>query len=382
MNSAFRRWPDSPSRRWRGDTVACVSRLEVLGQARRIGREMAGGLTAETAAHAAPQVRDLLGADSVVLYGLTEPLAAAGTAITERRMASLAHTAAESGRPERDGDLYAAPLVANGDLSGVLVAGGPGLSARALDAVASWLGDALEWGRLESAREDLERAELELMRAQISPHFFANSLSAITSLIRSDPERARELLIQFAQYARYSMTSHGDFVTVAEEFRAIAAYLQLERARFGARLSTSVNVIPEVLPVTVPTLALQPLVENAIRHGIERHPGPGEVVVKGSVLGADCLITVEDDGAGMDPARAQEVLAGQTTHGGIGLANVDRRLRAVYGDEYGLVLETAPNVGTRVTVRVPRSAPPVVSQHRALRGDQDDRPVVGAAGGG
>jgi len=331
--------------------------MAVLEQAMRIARELADGLTAAAATRAAPQLRDLLGADGVALFGPTGPLAAAGLDADEPEAASLARKAAASGRTEHRAGRYAAPLVAGGQLVGVLVAVGPGPTPRATEVLADWTAAAVERGLMESARTDLERSELKRMRAQISPHFLANSLSSITSLVRSDPERARDLLNRFAEYARYSLASRDDFDTVAEEFRAIEAYLQLERARFGARLSTSVFMAPEVLPVAVPVLVLQPLVENAIRHGIERRPGPGRVVVQGSALGTECLITVEDDGVGMDPALAQAVLAGQGRRGSIGLANVDRRMRAVYGDEYGLVVETAPEAGTKVTIRLPRSTP-------------------------
>ncbi len=331
--------------------------MAILGQAWRSARELADGLTAESAARVAPQLRDLLGAQGVALFGPADPLAAAGMDATAPGAVALVRKVVESGRTEHRAGLCAAPLVADGALAGVLVTTGGALAPRAVETLADWLASGLEIGRMQSARADLERAELGRMRAQISPHFLANSLSAITSLVRSDPERARDLLNRFAEYARHSLASHGDFVTIAEEFRAIEAYLQLERARFGARLSTSVFMAPEVLPVTMPVLVLQPLVENAIRHGIERRPGPGRVVVQGGALGTDCLITVEDDGVGMDPSVAQAVLAGRTKSGRIGLANVDRRLRAVYGDEYGLVVETAPGAGTKVTIRSPRSAP-------------------------
>lgn len=344
--------------RWRPRTApGGTQRMVVLEEAWRLAQEFTGGLTSDAATRTAPRIRDLLGAVDVALFGPTDPLAATGLDAGGPEISSLARKAAASGRTERRAGRYASPLVADGRIVGVLVAIGSDVTPRAVEILADWVAAALERGGMESARNDLERSELMRMRAQISPHFLANSLSAITSLVRSDPERARDLLNRFAEYARYSLASHGDFDTVAEEFQAVEAYLQLERARFGSRLSTSVFLAPEVLPVAVPVLVLQPLVENAIRHGIERRPGRGRVIVQGGVLGADCLITVEDDGAGMDPALAQAVLAGQGKRGSIGLANVDRRLRAVYGDEYGLIVETACGSGTKVTIRLPRSTP-------------------------
>jgi two-component system, LytTR family, sensor kinase len=110
----------------------------------------------------------------------------------------------------------------------------------------------------------------------------------------------------------------------------------------------------------VPFLALQPLVENAVQHGVERSPAGGSVTVSGEADGTDSVIAVEDDGPGMEPERAREILAGHGSRSSLGLLNVDRRLRTVYGAAYGLVIETAVGAGTRVVMRVPRFHPGVV----------------------
>jgi two-component system LytT family sensor kinase len=125
-----------------------------------------------------------------------------------------------------------------------------------------------------------------------------------------------------------------------------------------------------VLPVAVPYLCLQPLVENAVRHGLERGGGSGTVTVVAEDDGAQCRITVEDDGAGSDPETVRRALAGTNDpgadgHRSIGLGNVDARLRAVYGDDHGLVVETAEGAGTKVTVRVPKFASGVRPRSRA-----------------
>ena len=152
----------------------------------------------------------------------------------------------------------------------------------------------------------------------------------------------------------------GDYVPLAGEFRAVEAYLTLARAVLGPRLRVQVRVAPEVLPVPVPVLALQPLVENAVQHGVERSGDGGLVQVSGEAEGDVCVIVVEDDGPGMSPERAGAVLAGTAEGAGVALLNVDRRLRAVYGAEYGLVVETAPEAGTRIVMRIPRFRPGVV----------------------
>ena len=142
---------------------------------------------------------------------------------------------------------------------------------------------------------------MRALRAQISPHFVYNALTTIASFVRTDPERARELLLEFADFTRYSFRSHGEFTTLAEELRSIDRYLTLERARFGDRLEVRLQIAPEVLPVAVPFLGVQPLVENAVRHGLAAKTGVGTVSIVAEDAGTACLISVEDDGVGMDP---------------------------------------------------------------------------------
>ena len=136
----------------------------------------------------------------------------------------------------------------------------------------------LELAELDASRNRAIEAEVQALRAQISPHFIYNSLGAIASFVRTDPDRARELLLEFADFTRYSFRRHGEFTTLAEELRSIERYLLLEQARFGDRLQVTLNIAPEVLPVVVPFLCIQPLVENAVRHGLEssddRRPPP------------------------------------------------------------------------------------------------------------
>ncbi|BAL93243.1 putative two-component system sensor kinase [Actinoplanes missouriensis 431] len=238
----------------------------------------------------------------------------------------------------------------------------PGLVQATLEA-ARWAGSQLALAELESSRERLARAEVRALRAQISPHFIYNALTAIASFVRTDPERARELILEFAEFTRYSFRAHGEFTTLAEELRSIDRYLTIERARFGDRLQVRLQIAPEVLPVGLPFLCLQPLVENAVRHGLSRKPGVGMVSIEARDAGAECHITVEDDGVGMDPAvfterhfpHRNEEEDGQH----VGLVNVDERLRSVFGDHNGLVVETAPGAGTRVSMRVPKFHPEV-----------------------
>ena len=204
-------------------------------------------------------------------------------------------------------------------------------------------------------------AEVRALRAQISPHFIYNSLTTIASFVRTDPERARELLLEFADFTRYSFRRHGEFTTLAEELRSIDRYLVLERARFGDQLQVTLRIAPEVLPVAVPFLCLQPLVENAVRHGLESKDGVGRITIIAEDAGAECGDQRRGRRRrhGARPAAPHPRRRGRASAGGVGLANVDERLRQVYGDEYGLVVETARGAGTKVSVRLPKYHPGV-----------------------
>jgi two-component system LytT family sensor kinase len=237
----------------------------------------------------------------------------------------------------------------------------PGLVQATLE-TARFVSTQLALAELDSSRARLARAEVRALRAQISPHFVYNALTAIASFVRTDPERARELILEFAEFTRYSFRAHGEYTTLAEELRSIDRYLTIERARYGERLQVRLQIAPEVLPVGLPFLCVQPLVENAVRHGLSRKPGLGTIAIVARDAGAECLITVEDDGVGMDPtqlAQAVDDAAEAGVH--VGLANVDERLRAAFGDSFGLVVDTAPGEGTKVSLRVPKFRPEVAA---------------------
>ncbi|TDD30248.1 sensor histidine kinase [Actinomadura sp. KC06] len=389
----------------------------------RASPPLRAGLTEDSARKAARRLRSLLGAEAVALVGVLPPsdddlddfdddrldddhpgVPAAPRLLAWDGAACDAHAAGAvrdvlpvlaSGRPRviapelmscRDPlcpvqVAMVAPLTVEGRVEGTLTVYWRHPSTarvRAVGEAARLVTGQLELAGLDNARIRLAEAEMRALRAQISPHFVYNSLTTIASFVRTDPERARALLLDFADFARYSFRNPRDFTTLADELRSIDRYLLLERARFGERLQFRVDIAPEVLPVAVPFLALQPLVENAIRHGME---GAGEafhisIVARDS--GAEAAISVEDDGVGMDPERLQEILSaplgrpGPTGWGsvatrarrpggdpGIGLANVDERMRQVYGDEYGLTVETALGAGTKVNLRVPKYRPGV-----------------------
>ncbi|GAA4671167.1 sensor histidine kinase [Nocardioides nanhaiensis] len=337
------------------------------------------GLTERSAQRAVHHLRGLLGTPALALTDTVGVLAWDGDGEHHREQAqALIADTVERGRArsvDRGGPLtcgepgcpvrsaVVSPLVVEERVVGTLQAFAPvptaGL-ARAGDEVARWVSGQLELAELDASRTRLMEAEVRALRAQISPHFIYNSLGAIASFVRTDPERARELLLEFADFTRYSFRRHGDYTTLAEELRSVERYLLLEQARFGERLQVTLRIAPEVLPVAVPFLCIQPLVENAVRHGIEGSPEHGGLItIRAHDQGRDCVIEVEDNGAGEDPERVRRALAGDAALDSIGLGNVDARLRNAFGDDYGLVVETAPGAGTRVVVRAPKFAPGV-----------------------
>jgi two-component system LytT family sensor kinase len=355
--------PGRGRRRWPGvGRTGPVGRDATAGLAagRRIAACLRDGLTGGGVSAAARALRKLLDADAVALGGVQGGLTWSGRPHDRVLADELADRALRGDTRAADGDLVALPVHAHAEVAGVLVVAGAVAGAATREA-ALWVGEALERARLEATAQIAEQAELRALRAEISPHFVYNSLTAIASFVSSDPDRARDLMLDFAAYTRHSLARKGDYTTVSGEFQAIEAYLALARAVLGDRLRVQLRIAPEVLPVALPYLALQPLVENAVRHGVELAGGRGLVQVTGVADGTECVITVEDDGPGMDPAYAAAVLAGNGRPGSLGLVNVDRRLRTVYGPGYGLVIETAAGEGTRVVLRLPRFQPGVVA---------------------
>jgi two-component system LytT family sensor kinase len=352
--------------------------FETLHTASLAAPPLRSGLTAQGAEKAARHLRVLLGQAALAITNAEELLAWEGAG-GHHAGSALAHARGtlSGGRTRVLGpDVVACadldcpvrhaivvPLTTDDRVVGTLTAYGTQASAglvRAAEEVGRWVDTQLELADLDRSRTLLMEAEVRALRAQISPHFIYNSLTTIASFVRTDPERARELLLEFADFTRYSFRRHGDFTTLAEELHSIDRYLLLERARFGDALHVTLRIAPEVLPVAVPFLCVQPLVENAVRHGLEVKPGLGRITIIAEDLGSECLISVEDDGVGMDPDRMRRLLAGEARTGaGIGLANVDERQRQVYGDAYGLVVETARGAGMKVSLRVPKYRPGV-----------------------
>jgi signal transduction histidine kinase len=199
---------------------------------------------------------------------------------------------------------------------------------------------------VEQMRAELAQAELRALRAQINPHFLFNTLNAIAALIATDPQAAEDLTTRLADVFRYALRgSEREHAPFGEELGFLRTTLAIERARFGARLKVEEAIEPGLESLAVPSLLLQPLVENAVRHGIGARVEGGTVRIAARRNGDTLVIAIEDDGPGLD---ASPVRSGA----GFGLHSVQERLRAA-GPPHAIALTSTPGRGTRVEVTLP-----------------------------
>jgi len=202
--------------------------------------------------------------------------------------------------------------------------------------------------RLEEQEKLLLAARIEALANRINPHFLFNTLTSISSLIRTQPDTARMLITKLSGLLRRLMRSTDHFVTLREELESIDQYLDIEVVRFGPQLSVVKEIAPETLDQIVPSMLLQPIIENSIKHGLSRKVGGGRITIRTLRRGDRSLIEVEDDGLGMTEERLKEAL-----EGGIGLSNVNERLRTIYGAACTLKLSSVTGRGTSVSVEIP-----------------------------
>ena len=202
--------------------------------------------------------------------------------------------------------------------------------------------------RLQEQEKLLLAAKVEALKSQINPHFLFNTLTSVSSLIRLQPETAREVIQKLSGLLRKLMANQVQFVTLREELAAIDEYLDIEVIRFGHRLSVRKSIAPDTLDIVIPSLLLQPLVENCIKHGFARKVGPGTITLRSWREGATAIIEVADDGLGISQERLPYAMTS-----GIGLSNVNERLRVLYGTTGRLVLTGSPGRGACARVEIP-----------------------------
>jgi len=207
--------------------------------------------------------------------------------------------------------------------------------------------------RLQEQEKLLMESRLDALASQINPHFLFNTLTSISSLIRSQPETARTLIVKLSGLLRRLLRSQEHFVTLREELEAMDEYLDIESIRFGSQLRIDKQIDPSMLDLVVPSMMLQPLVENSIKHGLSHKLGEGRITIRSFREGPHAIVDVIDNGIGIPSATAERVKGT-----GIGLRNVNERLRVIYGANYQLQLDSVPGEGTCARIVIPEMAAP------------------------
>ncbi len=208
--------------------------------------------------------------------------------------------------------------------------------------------------RVEMSLEEQKRlvleARLDALQRQINPHFLFNTLNSIASLVRSQPEMARTMTVKLASILRALLKEHDAYVSLREELKFTDDYLDIEVVRFGAdKLRVEKEIDPRTLDVLVPSILLQPLIENSIKHGLEPRISGGTVTLRSRLEGDRILIEVADDGVGISNGAATL----RRTGAGIGMKNVQERLEVLYGNQARFNVASSPGRGTSVSIEIP-----------------------------
>jgi two-component system LytT family sensor kinase len=202
--------------------------------------------------------------------------------------------------------------------------------------------------KLEEQQRLLVEARLAALTSQINPHFLFNTLNSVSSLIRTDPNQARVMVVKLSKVLRRLLRKHENFSSLREELSFIEDYLAIEVVRFGDKLRFEKDVAEDTLDMLVPSMLLQPLVENSIKHGIGGKVEGGTIRIRTRRGGSRLQLLVEDDGVGIP----EEKLATVLDHG-IGVSNVHERLKVLFGNDYRMWIDSQPGQGTRVRIEVP-----------------------------
>jgi len=206
--------------------------------------------------------------------------------------------------------------------------------------------------KLEEQGRLLMEARLAALTSQINPHFLFNTLNSVSSLIRTDPTQARIMVMRLSKVLRRLLRKHENFSTLRDELSFIDDYLSIEVVRFGDKLRFEKDVADDTLDMLVPSMILQPLVENSIKHGLSGKVEGGAIRIHARRSGSRLHLLVEDDGIGIPESKLATLL-----DRGIGVTNVNERLKVLFGSEYRMWIESQPALGTRIRIEVPELEP-------------------------
>lgn len=204
--------------------------------------------------------------------------------------------------------------------------------------------------KLEEQNRLLIEARLDALASQINPHFLFNTLNSISSLIRISPEQARTMVVRLARIMRGRLRAQEHFAPLRDELAFIEDYLSIELVRFGDKLRVVKHIDPATLDMLVPSMLLQPLIENSIKHGISGKIDGGAVTIRTSCAGGRLCIEVEDDGVGIPEADLARIFTR-----GIGVTNVKERLKVLYNQDYRMLIDSQPGRGTRIQIELPET---------------------------
>jgi two-component system LytT family sensor kinase len=222
-----------------------------------------------------------------------------------------------------------------------------------------WNNTRIEW-KLEEQHRALMQARLDALTSQINPHFLFNTLNSVASLIRIDPETARQLIFKLSTILRRLLRTRDAFTPLREELAFIDDYLNIEVIRFGEKLRIVKDIDPATLDVLVPSMLLQPIVENSIKHGIGPKVEGGTIWLRSTLRGGRLQLELEDDGVGIAPEAMHDIF-----QRGIGVSNVHERLRVLFGQEFQMVIHHRPGGGTQVRIQIPELQEPSVGREES-----------------
>lgn len=219
----------------------------------------------------------------------------------------------------------------------------------------------LELEDIQIQSQLLARAEIKRLQAQINPHFLFNSLNTIASFCRTNSDRARQLMLELSNYLRRNIKDKRDYISLQDELKQIESYLNIEHARFGDRVQFEMEIVPEAKQWLLPPLLVQPLVENAVKHGLSGREEGGKIWIYAKRSNGFLNIQVKDDGVGMPTSAIEQVFKknGIDQNGrNIGLRNVNQRLENIYGPAYRLQIDSHESEGTTITINLPATQLP------------------------
>ncbi|MCE2593637.1 sensor histidine kinase [Motilimonas cestriensis] len=223
------------------------------------------------------------------------------------------------------------------------------------EGIAKLLSNQILFGQFLEQKRLLTESELKLIHAQINPHFLFNALNTISAVTRTDPDKARELLLSMSHFFRKNLKRSCDITRLEEELKHVEAYLAIERARFGDRLDVKITISPDDYSLRLPCFTLQPIIENAIKHGTSHLLEAGCVTISLTEHQEQVCLCVQDN-AGLYRSKTSD---------GLGLDIVDKRIKNAYGQDYGLSIECEPNVYTKVNIYLPKTTAKTIQEPSA-----------------